>query len=168
MALFRTEFGSLTLWLYGSFTSFQRLAMRLITFLAVHRGSQRRLGLFPFYTRACHRACPCGRRQCSAYHTSRLYRDLILCYNSRIDPSQVVEEISQIPCVINCNYNGRPGYNTNDILAPHPTKPGYWRVYGRADDQIMHSTGEKVRLDLLSRTSCFCSSRIICRPTQDL
>lgn len=34
-------------------------------------------------------------------------------------------------------------YATSDLLAPHPSKPGYWKVYGRVDDQIMHSTGEK-------------------------
>lgn len=60
--------------------------------------------------------------------------------------TQVVEAYSQIPCVQNTEVNGRKGYDTNDIFAPHPTKPGLWRVYGRADDQIMHSTGEKVRV----------------------
>lgn len=45
--------------------------------------------------------------------------------------------------VINCEVDGVPAYNTHDLLAPHPTKPGYWKVFGRSDDQIMHSTGEK-------------------------
>ncbi|KAJ6471937.1 hypothetical protein C8R45DRAFT_1104158 [Mycena sanguinolenta] len=26
---------------------------------------------------------------------------------------------------------------------PHPTKPGYWKILGRTDDQLMHNTGEK-------------------------
>ncbi|KAF7984474.1 hypothetical protein HWV62_14586 [Athelia sp. TMB] len=43
--------------------------------------------------------------------------------------------------------NGKRGdlevFETRDLLAPHPTRPGYWKVYGRSDDQIMHSTGEK-------------------------
>ncbi|KAF7795914.1 hypothetical protein EIP86_007081 [Pleurotus ostreatoroseus] len=45
--------------------------------------------------------------------------------------------------VVNCEIDGVPAYNTHDLLAPHPTKPGYWKVFGRTDDQIMHSTGEK-------------------------
>ena len=28
---------------------------------------------------------------------------------------------------------------------PHESKPGLWKIYGRSDDQIMLSTGEKVR-----------------------
>ena len=40
--------------------------------------------------------------------------------------------------------DGLDAYATSDLLAPHPTKPGYWRVHGRVDDQIMHNTGEKV------------------------
>ncbi|KAH8110846.1 acetyl-CoA synthetase-like protein [Phellopilus nigrolimitatus] len=47
------------------------------------------------------------------------------------------------PNVINTKINGRDGYATSDLLSPHPTKPGYWKVVGRTDDQIMHSTGEK-------------------------
>ncbi|GBE77884.1 acetyl-CoA synthetase-like protein [Sparassis crispa] len=47
------------------------------------------------------------------------------------------------PFVINTTINGRPGYATNDLIQKHPTLPGYYRVYGRVDDQIMLSTGEK-------------------------
>lgn len=50
----------------------------------------------------------------------------------------------QKPCVTNTTVNGVPAYATSDIMSPHPTKPGFWKVYGRADDQIMHNTGEKV------------------------
>ncbi|EJT96911.1 acetyl-CoA synthetase-like protein, partial [Dacryopinax primogenitus] len=40
-----------------------------------------------------------------------------------------------------------PGaFDTNDLLEPHPTKPGYWKIIGRADDQIMMSNGEKTNL----------------------
>lgn len=28
-------------------------------------------------------------------------------------------------------------------MSPHPTRKGLWKVVGRVDDQIMHSTGEK-------------------------
>ncbi|EKM51191.1 uncharacterized protein PHACADRAFT_263199 [Phanerochaete carnosa HHB-10118-sp] len=49
----------------------------------------------------------------------------------------------QVPSVLNIVVDGVPGYDTNDVLAPHPTKPGFYKVFGRTDDQIMHSTGEK-------------------------
>ncbi|KZT01334.1 acetyl-CoA synthetase-like protein [Laetiporus sulphureus 93-53] len=47
------------------------------------------------------------------------------------------------PSVLNTVVSGVKAYATSDLLAPHPTKAGFWRVYGRTDDQIMHSTGEK-------------------------
>ena len=47
--------------------------------------------------------------------------------------------------VINTMVDGVGAYATNDLLAPHPTLPGYYKVFGRADDQIIHNTGEKVR-----------------------
>ena len=47
--------------------------------------------------------------------------------------------------LFNTMVDGIAGYATQDILSPHPTKKGWWKVFGRADDQIMHSTGEKVR-----------------------
>lgn len=49
------------------------------------------------------------------------------------------------PCLFNTTIDGADAYASSDLLAPHPTKPGYWKVHGRVDDQIMHSTGEKVR-----------------------
>ena len=42
--------------------------------------------------------------------------------------------------------DGRPAYSTSDLVEQHPTKPHLFRVFGRADDQLMLSTGEKVRL----------------------
>ena len=33
---------------------------------------------------------------------------------------------------------------TQDLFVRHPTDPGRWRVLGRADEQIMLSSGEKV------------------------
>lgn len=47
------------------------------------------------------------------------------------------------PNVINTQMDGIDGYATSDLLSPHPTKPRFWKVVGRTDDQIMHSTGEK-------------------------
>ena len=39
--------------------------------------------------------------------------------------------------------DGTPAYELGDLVEQHPTDPTLWRVYGRNDDQIMHSTGEK-------------------------
>ncbi len=36
-------------------------------------------------------------------------------------------------------------YATKDLFIPHPTKSNLWKIYGRTDDQIMLSTGEKVK-----------------------
>ncbi|GBE84591.1 acetyl-CoA synthetase-like protein [Sparassis crispa] len=38
---------------------------------------------------------------------------------------------------------GERGYATGDIWEPHPTKPGLWRITGRADDLIVLGNGEK-------------------------
>ncbi|KAL1743867.1 hypothetical protein HDZ31DRAFT_39949 [Schizophyllum fasciatum] len=46
-----------------------------------------------------------------------------------------------MPVVYNMAH--RPGYATNDLFIPHPTKPHLCRVVGRRDDVIVHSTGEK-------------------------
>lgn len=51
-----------------------------------------------------------------------------------------------VPNILNTIIDGTDAYATSDLLSPHPTKPGYWKIYGRADDQIMHNTGEKVGL----------------------
>ena len=40
---------------------------------------------------------------------------------------------------------GKDAYATNDIIEPHPTRPGWYKYYGRVDDQIILSNGEKVR-----------------------
>ena len=47
------------------------------------------------------------------------------------------------PRKINTKIDGRDAYATSDLFTPHPTVPGLWTVFGRTDDQIMHSTGEK-------------------------
>ncbi|EMD37730.1 hypothetical protein CERSUDRAFT_94730 [Gelatoporia subvermispora B] len=55
----------------------------------------------------------------------------------------ILETSSYCPNVMNANVRGRRGYATNDLVQRHPTKLDCWRVYGRADDQLMLSTGEK-------------------------
>ncbi|KAI0795715.1 acetyl-CoA synthetase-like protein [Abortiporus biennis] len=55
------------------------------------------------------------------------------------------------PRVFNTKVHGRDAYATNDLFLPHPTKPHLWKIYGRADDQIMLSTGEKTNPGPLER-----------------
>ncbi len=51
-----------------------------------------------------------------------------------------------VPFIFNTEIDGERGYSTGDLVIPHPTKPGYYKIFGRLDDQIMHSTGEKVHI----------------------
>lgn len=46
--------------------------------------------------------------------------------------------------ILNTKFEGRDAYATNDILEEHPTRPGWYKYYGRLDDQIILSNGEKV------------------------
>lgn len=48
------------------------------------------------------------------------------------------------PNVFNSVIDGRPAFSSNDLLQRHPTKHHLFRVFGRKDDQLMLSTGEKV------------------------
>lgn len=50
------------------------------------------------------------------------------------------------PAVTNTRVDNKLAYDTNDLLQRHPINSRLYRIYGRADDQIMHSTGEKVRI----------------------
>ncbi|KIY54025.1 acetyl-CoA synthetase-like protein [Fistulina hepatica ATCC 64428] len=64
--------------------------------------------------------------------------------NGTFEPISVASDCAtQTIAVKNTTYDGRPAYATNDVVVPHPTRPGVWRVVGRIDDQIMLSTGEK-------------------------
>ncbi|KAF5351523.1 hypothetical protein D9758_007239 [Tetrapyrgos nigripes] len=47
------------------------------------------------------------------------------------------------PNVLDTVIDGQPAFDTKDLLVRHPTNPSLFKIYGRADDQIMHSTGEK-------------------------
>ncbi|KAF8216298.1 hypothetical protein K438DRAFT_1796975 [Mycena galopus ATCC 62051] len=55
----------------------------------------------------------------------------------------MVSNIFCKPAVLNTKVRGIDSYATSDLLMPHPTKPGYWKIFGRTDDLVMHSTGEK-------------------------
>ncbi|KAG6918200.1 hypothetical protein DXG01_015989 [Tephrocybe rancida] len=39
---------------------------------------------------------------------------------------------------------GQDAFSTGDLLAPHPSKTGHWKIIGRLDDQIMLLTGEVI------------------------
>lgn len=46
--------------------------------------------------------------------------------------------------LLNMEVDGQPAYATGDLVLPHPTKQGLFKIYGRKDDQIVLKTGEKV------------------------
>ncbi|KAI0702388.1 acetyl-CoA synthetase-like protein [Cerioporus squamosus] len=43
----------------------------------------------------------------------------------------------------NTKIGDRDAYATSDLVVPHPTKSGLWKIVGRADEQIILSNGEK-------------------------
>ena len=49
--------------------------------------------------------------------------------------------------MFNTEVRGKKAYATNDLMEEHPHDKRYFRVYGRADEQIVLSTGENVRAD---------------------
>ncbi|KAH9856141.1 acetyl-CoA synthetase-like protein [Lenzites betulinus] len=55
----------------------------------------------------------------------------------------VVDSPTWSPNAFNTTVNGVPAYATSDLFEEHPENPNLFRVYGRADDQIVLSTGEK-------------------------
>ncbi|KAK7461264.1 hypothetical protein VKT23_008439 [Stygiomarasmius scandens] len=48
-----------------------------------------------------------------------------------------------VPNVINYENNGEIGYRTGDLVQQHPSDSNSFRIFGRADDQIVLVTGEK-------------------------
>ncbi|KZT58724.1 acetyl-CoA synthetase-like protein [Calocera cornea HHB12733] len=56
----------------------------------------------------------------------------------------IVMETDMYKGVAVSNYKANVrAFDTNDLLKPHPIRKDYWKVVGRADDQIMMSNGEK-------------------------
>jgi hypothetical protein len=66
------------------------------------------------------------------------------------------------PVVTNTQIDGADAYATSDLLVPHPTKPGLWKIYGRKDDQIMLSTGEKTNPGPLGIVALIRSQYCVC------
>ncbi|PSR72124.1 hypothetical protein PHLCEN_2v12004 [Hermanssonia centrifuga] len=54
-----------------------------------------------------------------------------------------LERDGWIPMSINTHVDGHNAFATKDLFVSHETKAGLWKIYGRADDQIILSTGEK-------------------------
>ncbi|KZT06951.1 uncharacterized protein LAESUDRAFT_758773 [Laetiporus sulphureus 93-53] len=51
--------------------------------------------------------------------------------------------------ILNADANDVHSYAMFDLVISHPMKPGFWKIHGCMNDQIMHSTGEKTNLGLL-------------------
>ncbi|KAJ6500294.1 hypothetical protein DFH09DRAFT_944969 [Mycena vulgaris] len=47
------------------------------------------------------------------------------------------------PAILDTTVDGVPALDTNDLVVRHPDNEKLWKLYGRHDDQIMHSNGEK-------------------------
>ncbi|KAK7472181.1 hypothetical protein VKT23_000303 [Stygiomarasmius scandens] len=47
------------------------------------------------------------------------------------------------PRIFNTTIDGVSAYATADLVVEHPQKKGYWKILGRVDSQIIHSSGEK-------------------------
>ncbi|VDC04878.1 unnamed protein product [Peniophora sp. CBMAI 1063] len=47
------------------------------------------------------------------------------------------------PSVFNVTLDGNSGYAIGDLIQEHPLHKGYFKLHGRADEQIILSTGEK-------------------------
>ncbi|KAJ7610402.1 hypothetical protein FB45DRAFT_942407 [Roridomyces roridus] len=54
---------------------------------------------------------------------------------------QVIATEKHVPLVL--NLPDVKGYATSDLCVNHPTKKELWRIVGRLDDTIVHSSGEK-------------------------
>ncbi|KAK1218396.1 hypothetical protein PQX77_018919 [Marasmius sp. AFHP31] len=74
---------------------------------------------------------------------SGLFREHWKSHGDGLYELVIVDSPQCTPSVFNTEVNGVRAYATSDLFTRHPTKPGYWKMYGRADDQITHSTGEK-------------------------
>ncbi|KAI0314196.1 acetyl-CoA synthetase-like protein [Amylostereum chailletii] len=55
----------------------------------------------------------------------------------------ILDSPTLTPHVTNTVIDGTPAYASSDLLQEHPTQPNFWRAFGRADDQLALSTGEK-------------------------
>ncbi|KAF9012818.1 acetyl-CoA synthetase-like protein [Hymenopellis radicata] len=71
------------------------------------------------------------------------YFKFIGCISPRMEPYGnglfelvMLENDSCCPSVINTQISGTRAFRTSDLFMQHPTKPDFWKVFGRSDDQI--------------------------------
>ncbi|TFK50327.1 acetyl-CoA synthetase-like protein [Heliocybe sulcata] len=90
------------------------------------------------------------------FRLSRHVKPAFIAQEGRDDVFELVcvDCDSHTPAVLNFVVDGDQAYATSDLLVRHPSNPDLWRVFGRADDQIMHSTGEKTNPGPLEAIIC--------------
>ncbi|KAF8889040.1 acetyl-CoA synthetase-like protein [Infundibulicybe gibba] len=66
----------------------------------------------------------------------------------------IVARETQVILSPNSKYRGADAFATSDVVVPHPTKPGRWKVIGRKDHTIVLSTGEKTNPGPLEEILC--------------
>ncbi|KAF9497912.1 acetyl-CoA synthetase-like protein [Pleurotus eryngii] len=54
----------------------------------------------------------------------------------------IMPTLYHTPLVVNDKVDGKDATFTDDLFIAHPTKRGYFKLFGRVDDQIEHATGE--------------------------
>lgn len=54
----------------------------------------------------------------------------------------------------NCEIDGQKALATGDVVIKHATDPGLFKIVGRLDDQLVLSTGEKVRIYETEHVRC--------------
>lgn len=108
------------------------------------RQISRRLGIFPAFRQYQRQIYSRWQWKLRAYrHCEPLCPIRSSCF---VKTFYYQPNVYEVPCVFNTKLDGVDAYATSDLLSPHPTKHDYWKIFGRVDDQLMHSTGEKVRL----------------------
>ncbi|THV08167.1 acetyl-CoA synthetase-like protein [Dendrothele bispora CBS 962.96] len=78
------------------------------------------------------------------------YFSFLSNYNLHLIPSDdntfelvVLPGKSISPQVSNTKMDGIDAYATYDMIVEHPQRKGFWKILGRADSQIIHTSGEK-------------------------
>ncbi|KIK65188.1 hypothetical protein GYMLUDRAFT_258645 [Collybiopsis luxurians FD-317 M1] len=70
--------------------------------------------------------------------------ELVLFDNTIPSFRLIIKESSNLTLAVsNTTVNGVKAFDTNDLVIQHPTTPNLFKTIGRADDQIIHSNGEK-------------------------
>ncbi|KZO93602.1 acetyl-CoA synthetase-like protein [Calocera viscosa TUFC12733] len=100
-------------------------------------------------------------RLCFERRTDWLYTEISPMVNHRLQEDDDAGDIYRLVFEPNHYYSpavynipGELAYDTNDVAVPHATRKNRYRILGRADDQIMHSTGEKTNPGPLENILC--------------